>query len=65
MELRPDQQEAYRALNARCRGLPSKERRAWLAKRMGIEERYAIISFMDSVECRFVMEICGKPDAGK
>ena len=57
-ELTPDQLTASRALRACCGNMTSKKRRQWLAEQMGIEERYAIISEFDAVECETVIKIC-------
>ncbi len=59
-ELTPDQLRASRAIKDRCTGMTSKRRRQWLAEQMGIEERYAIISQFDAVECATVIEICAE-----
>ncbi len=59
--LTPEQLRASRALKDRCAGMTSKRRRQWLAEQMGIEERYAIISQFDAVECATVIEICAEP----
>ena len=57
-ELTPEQLAASSAVKAKCSGMSSKRRREWLAEQMGIEERYAIISEFDAVECATVLEIC-------
>lgn len=57
-ELTPDQLRASRALRARLPDSTSKRRRQWLAEQMAIEERFAIISEFDAVECETVVQIC-------
>jgi hypothetical protein len=57
-ELTPDQLRASRALKDRWPKMTSKNRRQRLALEMGIEERFAIISEFDAVECATVIEIC-------
>ena len=54
----PDQIRALRAIKDRLPTTSPKERRRWIAEQMGIEERYAIISEFDAVECATVIEIC-------
>jgi hypothetical protein len=58
-ELTKDQLRASRALKDRCAGMTSKKRRRWLAEQMGVDERFAVISEFDAVECATVLEICG------
>ena len=59
-ELTPDQLQASRALKDRWPNTTSKMRRQWLSLEMGIEERFAIVAEMDSVECATVVEICAE-----
>lgn len=57
MRLRAD---ATAALRRKLAGYSSRSRREWLAEKMGIEQRYAIIADMDETECRTVLDICGQ-----